>query len=263
MSKEKSQWPDPEGLSHKEIMEKLHAEGVDTVDKLVEKLLENRKLNFPRKPQSDAFPGRILAHPEIRPKALKPITHQPPKIPLYVDGVDIDPKDISRYNGRPLEFVVAKQRGDELALFASTSTPISDHMKAAHTSAWMSSLGKTGIGLERGKAIDTLAVDLVWDPSNVQMFQDIDYQSNWTWCGGGEYIPDLRQVSRDCTLWWCNGDWNDQISSMAATITWVAYYWDIYGQGSVLWQQPAQYFPDLRLFGWNDKISSVWNTGNQ
>jgi hypothetical protein len=94
----------------------------------------------------------------------------------------------------------------------------------------------------------------------VQMFQDIEWQGNWTWCAKGQQIPDLRQVSRDCTLWWC-GDWNDQISSTAATESWVAYYWDIWYRGNVLWQQPNQAFDNLVPLGWNDQISSVWDTG--
>jgi hypothetical protein len=272
MSKGRPQRRDLAGPSKKQIMERLHAEGVDTVEKLVEKLLSYRASNAPRRPHGDAFPGSLLANRETRPKGLKGITHQPPKVPLYVDGVGVDPRDISRFDGRPLEFVVAKQRGGDAALFASTSTPISDHMKAAHTAAWLNALGPRGIGHVRGQSNAIRDLGPVWDPwdppltgwdpSSVQMFQDIDYEGNWTWCAGGEPIPDLRQVSRDCTLWWCEGDWNDQISSMSGTGVWVAYYSDIWYGGNVLWQQPGQPFSDLRLFGWNDQISSVWNTGN-
>lgn len=109
VSKEKPRWRDPGGPTREEIMEKLRAERVDTVDKLVDKLLAYRKSNPPHKPNHADFLGSILASPETRPKSLKPLTHRPPQVPLYVDGVAIDPKDISRFDGRPLEFVITKQ----------------------------------------------------------------------------------------------------------------------------------------------------------
>jgi hypothetical protein len=61
-----------------------------------------------------------------------------------------------------------------------------------------------------------------------------------------------------CVLFWC-GDWNDQISSMGATNTKVIYYRDINFQGPTLTVYPYIAVPDLRVYGWNDAISSVWN----
>jgi len=260
--KENVQWRHPSGPSREELMERLREEGVDTVDKVVDKLLAFRKSNPPSKRQEGAFLGSILANPGTRPKGLKQVTHYPPQVPLYVDGVAIDGKDISQFDGRPLEFVVTKQPNGELALYASTGTSVSDYMKGAYTAASLSSLGQSRLLGLQGPSIENQAGPGPgpYNYGQVQMFQDIEYQNNWFWCAAGQRIPDLRQVSRDCTLWWC-GDWNDQISSTAATESWVAYYWDIWYQNSVLWQQPLQPLPDLRLFGWNDQISSVWDTG--
>ena len=250
------------GMSRPEIMKKLSEEGVDTVDKLVDRLLAFRKSNPPRKPGQEPLLGSILANPAALPKGLKPVTHQAPQVPLFVDGAAIDPKDISQFDGRPLEFLIVDKPGAQSELHASTGTPISDLMKNLHVSALLNPGGQPALGqlLATAVQVGSGPGPGPYNYGQVQMFQDIEYGNNWFWCAAGQRIPDLRQISRGCTLWWC-GDWNDQISSTAATESWIAYYWDIWYQGSVLWQRPLQPIPDMRLYGWNDQISSVWDTG--
>ena len=46
------------------------------------------------------------------------IRHRPPKIPFYHHGVQMEPKDISRFDGRPLHFIVV-QEGVEARLIAT------------------------------------------------------------------------------------------------------------------------------------------------
>jgi hypothetical protein len=46
---------------------------------------------------------------------------------------------------------------------------------------------------------------------------------------------------------------------MGATKTKVIYYWDINFQCPTLTVYPYIAVPDLRVYGWNDAISSVWN----
>ena len=260
-SKSTLQSADPTGMSRQEIMRRLSEEGVDTVDKLVDKLLLFRDSKPPRKPNQESGLGSILASPDTLPKRLKPIIHQPPQVPLYVDGVEIDPKDISQFDGRPLEFLIVNKSGTQSELHASTGTPISDLMKNLYTSTLLNTTGKPLPDLPVTSAQrDTGPGQGPYNYGQVQMFQDIEYGNNWFWCAAGQRIPDLRQIPRGCTLWWC-GDWNDQISSTAATESWVAYYWDIWYQGDVLWQSPLQAIPDMRAHGFNDQISSVWDTG--
>jgi hypothetical protein len=247
-------------LSRAEIMKKLGDEGVDTVDKLVDKLLTFQRSNPPRRPNQEPLLGSMLASPETRPKGLKPLIHQPPQVPLYVDGEAIDPKDITRFDGRPLEFMVVDTAGAKSELHASTGTPISDLMKILHTSALLNGAAQPALGRLIAPSNQAGPGPGPYNYGQVQMFQDIEYGNNWFWCAAGQKLPDLRQIPRGCTLWMC-GDWNDQISSTAATESWVAYYWDIWYGGSVFWQRPLQPIPDFRPYGWNDQISSVWDTG--
>jgi hypothetical protein len=92
------------------------------------------------------------------------------------------------------------------------------------------------------------------------MFQDINYGGDWWWMWANGTEHDMRLVERGCFLWWCS-DWNDTISSMAATDTKVIYWSDINFAGSTLTVYPYIAVPDLRVYGWNDVISSVWNVG--
>lgn len=266
MTKNDLQLREAHGPSRKEILARLQAEGVETTEKLVDRLLASRH-SHDLKPNNEIGFGSIFASVNARPKGQKPINYQPPKVPLYIDGVSVDPKDISRFDAQPLEFVATKLTDGTLALHASTGTPILDYMKSAYAAAVLTSIAEPDLSRSRMSALTQTPSRLDAGPGpgpynygQVQVFSDIEFSGDWTWCAAGQRIPDLRQVNRNCTLWWCD-DWNDVISSSAATELWVAYYWDIWFQGSILWQPPLTPFDDFRKFGWNDQVSSIWDLG--
>ena len=92
--------------------------------------------------------------------------------------------------------------------------------------------------------------------NQVQMFEDLDYTGNWLWLTKGYMWMDLTRVSRGG---WFGGDWNDEISSLSSTNTSCIYCEHINLEGSKLLVGPNTAKHRLSEFGWNDRISSVWN----
>ena len=88
------------------------------------------------------------------------------------------------------------------------------------------------------------------------MFDDADYTGNWVWLAKGYMWNDLTRVSRGG---WFGGDWNDEISSLSSTNTSCIYCEHINLEGSKLLVGPGTPKQNLSVFGWNDRISSVWN----
>jgi hypothetical protein len=257
----------PDEMSQSEVIEKLQAEGVDPVQKLVDRLLAFRAIS----PRSTTAPGEsLLARREPTPEELKSIHYTPPQVPLYVDGVSIEPAAISRFDGQILNFVIAKPPGGEgkAPLHAFTGNDHVGFLKGAYADAVFSGSGlATGTGSSTtapaDSPLDPLAdspFDVPYSVGQVQVFQDINYGNNWTWFAANSYLlyPDLRWISRGCFLFWC-ADWNDQISSMGATNTKVIYFADVNFGGPTLTVYPNIAIPDLRIYGWNDVISSVAN----
>ncbi len=241
--------------SRAEIMEALKAEGVESVEKLVDRLLESRKSVHP----SGRGRGEsVLAHQTARPSGKKKIAYHAPQVPLFVDGVSIDPADISRFDGQNLHFVVGSPAaGDKTALHALTGDDHINFLKGSYANSLFAGSQPQTTPIRA----DFQPFDAPFSYGQVQVFQDIDYGNNWTWVGANSAIQDLRWIQRGCFLWWC-GDWNDQISSMGGTDTKVIYYWDINFSGPTLTVvTPYIAVPDLRVYGWNDEISSIWNVG--
>lgn len=247
----------PNEMSREDVLKKLHAEGVDTVEKVVDRLFAVRGVT----PPSTTTPGRSLpVRRSPTPEELKNIHYTPPEVPLYIDGVSAQPATISEFDGQILNFVIARPPGGkgQTALYAFTGN---DHISFLN--------GRDADSVFSGGSLATqtedpalIPLDVPYSSWQVQVFQDINYQNNWTWFQwNNRYLlyPDLRRISRGCVLWWC-GDWNDQISSMGATNTIVRYYWDINFGGPTLTVYPYIAVPDLRAYGWNDAISSVINS---
>jgi hypothetical protein len=254
MSKEKA----PNEMSRAEIIKKLQGDGVDTIEKLVDRLLAFQAVPA----RSTVTPAKsALSRGDPTPEQLKNIHYTPPQVPLYIDGVSVEPAAISGFDGQILNFVIAKIPGgnDQTALHAFTGNDHVSFLKGAYADSLFS-----GSGLATRKESPHLLPLDPYSLEQVQVFQDINYQGNWTWFRASSYLlyPDLRNISRGCFLWWC-GDWNDQISSMGATNTKVLYYWDINFSGPTLTVYPYIAIADLRIYGWNDAISSVWNLPNQ
>jgi hypothetical protein len=255
------------------ILEGLRAEGVDTIPSLVDRLLAFQN-STQREPRDGAVPaGTALARIDRLQPGRKEIVHRPPQVPLWVDGVAIEPADIVQFNGQELHFMVTKlpQEG-KFVLNAFTGPDYLNYLKGSHAASFDASWPPftqvpPGWGGACGWMGTQPCVPSVSPPGSppftfgqVQMFDDIEFRGNWFWLAAGYAYPDLRQVQRACTLWWC-GDWNDVMSSMAGTNTRVTYFTDIHYLGSSYTIPPNTPFHDLRTLGINDAVSSVINWG--
>jgi hypothetical protein len=251
------------------ILMALSAEGVDTIPELIDRLLAFQN-SMPRKPHDGALPaGHALTRMDRLQPGRTEIVHRPPLVPLYVDGLAVEPADIVQFNGEALHFLVSKlpQEG-EVVLNAFTGPDYLNYLKGAHAASF--GVPEPTFPLPIGGACGWMGTQpCVTHPSpsmppftlgQIQMFSDIEFKGDWFWLSAGYAYPDLRKVKRACTLWFC-GDWNDVISSMAGTNTRVTYFTDINYGGSSYTIPPNTPFHDLRTLGLNDTISSIINWG--
>lgn len=232
--------------------------------------------------------------------AARVIIHVAPEVPSILDGVAFDPPDIRRFDGEALVFMpIIKADGSrwlqvfhddirrvlagyfqmrQIASLISpndfsipgvgtppppgtppgTSTPPND--PGPHGCG-----GLTGIPCGRPNPTPPTGAapthqhpspPYTWD--QVQMFDDADYSGNWFWLAKEYMWRDLTKVSRGGFF---GGDWNDAISSLSSTNTFCIYHEHINLEGSALVLGPNKPIPHLSAFGWNDRISSVWNYG--
>lgn len=90
-------------LTTEDLLGALHAEGIDSYELLVDELVHAaRRAGTP--PQ--ALGIDVLAR-EASPALAERTVHRVPQVPLTVDGVGIEPHEISRFDGRVLDFVTA------------------------------------------------------------------------------------------------------------------------------------------------------------
>src|SRR5689334_12954086 len=120
--------------------------------------------------------------------------HKTPKVPVVIDGVQYDPEDIHRFDGRPLYMIVDLADPDVLLGFTKQSdfqTAVDAKKSALHL--------PENIGAA-GQYCDYFSNDECWGDK-------LTVSSGWG-------VNDLRAVARGCGLFGCAGYWNDVISSL-------------------------------------------------
>jgi hypothetical protein len=224
------------------------------------------------------------------------ITHATPEVPFVLDGIAYEPEDIRRFDGQALVFIptVAADGSTYLQLFdEKIGEVIASYFQVRQLAALIkpSDFNIPGLppptppGTPPGQPPSGPPVlvgcgypglppcgqsqqpppgptppprepnpPVTW--GQVQMFDDADYQGNWLWLAKGYMWNDLTRVSRGGFF---GGDWNDAISSLSATNTSCIYCEHINLEGSKLLVGPNTQKHNLEVFGWNDRISSVWN----
>ncbi|MET9342383.1 hypothetical protein [Nonomuraea sp. NPDC003804] len=220
------------GLAEADVLALLRDQGITTLEALVSKAVSAPRSAPPVK--MDA--AQALSAP--RATSTQPITHPAPAMAVVVDGVEHDPRDLSRFDGRPLTYIYGPER-----LSALTDD------SALNGALWAASqLAQAGAARDPRPA--------TW--GQVQMFEHVEYAGDWFWCAAREAHNDLTSVHHGPLHL---HDWNDVISSMGGTNCSVRYYEHINFGGSSLFVAPFTDIPNLVPSGWNDRISSVWNLG--
>ena len=173
--------------------------------------------------------------------AAKPLVHQTPKVPLVVDGQHLAPKQIHRYDGKPL---YTRMSADGKTLVGTT--------KLSKFKAFLSTKGLTMPAAGKPAKARTSAAGH-WS----RICTDNFLRGNCYTVNSGQGVANMASVS-GCNWFNC---WNfeNSVSSM-----------DTYGRGALLYDLPnfdpyygthyigAGQQQDLAVFGFNDRLSSIF-----
>jgi hypothetical protein len=275
-------------LTADEILMALKEDGVESLKGLVTRLTKTIRDSADLSPQSLRRISLQLLSRQTPKKPDSTIVHRVPKLSFVLDGTQYDPKDIRRFNGRELHFVVGSQSAPRNALLAFEDRNILTNwlqiislskfagLNVASTSPSQSSdLGILVHGGEHGPNPPGSAAvyprPLQGDPQSgvyyedgtvdeVQMFEAAGYQGLGLRLSRGSEFPNLTWVKRSQLLHW-QTDWNDAISSIYPTTNLCAYFEHVDFDGAIRIVCPNIGVSDLDWIGFNKIISSVKNLG--
>jgi len=184
------------------------------------------------------------------------IVHTVPEIPVLIDGVMFDPKDIKRFDGQELHFIAARDRQSMIA--------IADR---AVMGKWWEMTYVTSLTSSASSAPRALASHFSFPEPAVIYYEDDQFGGSIISHGKNRGFYDLTQHKTSIF----GHSWNDRISSLQlVNLTICVLHWDIHWQGATMTFQastpsspegppsyPVDWEPSLRPYGWNDQASSV------
>ncbi|WP_204070599.1 hypothetical protein, partial [Sphaerisporangium krabiense] len=120
------------GLREEDVLEVLRENGITTLEGLVRRGLSAPRSASPEPVGASAplGPGEASGGPAA-PNGR--VTHRPPSMAVVVDGVEHDPADLVRFDGRPLHFVASHANGEPRLLAFTDDRPL-------RTALWVASL---------------------------------------------------------------------------------------------------------------------------
>jgi hypothetical protein len=279
-------------LTPDEILMALKEDGVESLEGLVTRLTETIKDSAD---QSSQFPSRInlqLLSRQTPKELVSTIVHRVPKVSFVLDGTEYDPKDIRRFDGREIHFVIGSQSAPRNAMLAFEDRNIlANWLQIIYLSkfaglnvASTSPSQSTDIGiLVHGPEHPQTPGGGAWGPSprplppppaeqgplptysphatvEVRMFDQVNFKGQMLMLGPGLSLPVLTWVPRGQFLQW-KADWNDAIRSIYSTSSVCAYFEDVSFSGAIRIVVPNLNVYDLEWLGFDKSISSVMNFG--
>jgi len=285
-------------LTPDEILVVLKEDGVKSLKDLVTRLIEITKDSAEL---SSSSPSRInlqLLSRQTPKEIVSTIVHRLPKVPFVLNGTEYDPKDIRRFNGRELHFIVGSQAVRQGALLAFEDRSI--------LTSWLQMIYLNRLsGLDTASALPSESLgggrllEQVYNcppgfncyvvfqppipppppppapdpailfqpptagervPAEVTMYELYGLRGLGLRLPPGYNWPDLTQVTR-YNVGWYYSTWNDAISSLHKTSSVCAYFEDVNFGGTVRIVVPHVWVFDLDILGFDDTISSVMNFG--
>lgn len=276
-------------LSLEDVLAALAQDGIRDLEQLIERELANARKQVKSPTQVDVFSSAAMPPVSVATECV----HRPPEMPVLIDGVLYDPKDITRFNGKALHFVAPRPGGDH-------------YLRAYSGDQWQRSLvvylqtrdmlslfdvspldfpipglpsppgpGGPGFppptppiplpgspGTQQSPSPQPTAPPPAMPnhPREAQFFSDAGYTGDWLWLGPRLQWSDLTKVSRARVLFW-SSDWNDVISSVISWFGIVVLCEDINLGGSTFGIQAGLPIFHLSSYGWNDRTSSIVNWG--
>jgi hypothetical protein len=212
-----------------------------------------------------------------------------PEVPFRVNRVEYDPKDIVRFNGKELCYISTSRSGKNELLVIENKNVWASFLQtnalASLVSSDPSSSDPIYLGAKSGRSVvnvtttdtrsfpgggvgPTDATVVVGQPphtmfttgklpTSVTMYNDAEFDGYDIELEAGMEFFDLTS----CYIFWPFDDWNDEISSIAATSSNCVYFEHVHRWGSSLVLERTVGRRNLAEIGWNDRISSVVNFG--
>jgi hypothetical protein len=189
-------------------------------------------------------------------KPRQDIVHTVPEIPVLIDGVMFDPKDIKRFDGQELHFIATRDRQSMIG--------ITDR---AVMGKWWEMTYVTSLTNSASSGPRALASHFSFPDPAVIYYEDDNYGGSIISHGKNRGFYDLTQ--HNTSLF--GHSWNDRISSLQlVNLNICVLYWDIHYLGATMTfyasttsspegppSYPLDWEPSLRPYGWNDRASSV------
>lgn len=276
-------------LSKEQVLAALKERGITDVDALAQKLRDALRSQGEGAPQPATLMDQDIPGGP-RSKSAVEVRHRSPGVPLLVDGVQYASAEISRFDGRPLHFILTSTAAREPVLVAFTTfSPVLSYLRSTLVEA------QIGVSHHKTKLCWFYSRDPVTGyftayqypcgiepheepkppppppppppPSLVATFHEHFHQTSRKASGNSItlqpnfFYADLTKVHMS-GLWPFDSDWNDKISGVTldgATVV-CAEHGNLEGSTIVL-GPPGGNVIDLFPLGWNDRISSMWNVG--
>jgi hypothetical protein len=188
------------------------------------------------------------------PERVARTVHRVPELPFVLNGTNYDPKDIRRFDGRELHFI-ATAPGEPIVAIDDREI-----MAKWWQLTYLSSLSSKSTG-GGPRFYDPPAG---WAPGRIQtvFYENIWFDGDYLQLDAGYGWPDLTEVHRGFLH---SDDWNDTISSLVMFGTSACVLCeDIHYEGSTLsffgpvpGTGATPEIADLRVWGWNDRTSSM------
>ena len=187
-------------------------------------------------------------------KPRRDIVHSVPEIPVLIDGVMFDPKDIKRFDGQELHFIAARDRQSMIA--------IADR---AVMGKWWEMTYVTSLTNSASSAPRALASHFSLPEPAAIYYEDDNFGGSSISHGKNRGFSDLTRLKTRL-----GQSWADRISSLRLiNLTICVLHWDIHWQGPTMTFQastpfamepvsyPFDLVPSLTPFGANDRANSV------
>lgn len=255
-------------LSPETLLAAFQAEGVRSLEDLTQRMTQELQRSDAR-PQPIPYES-LFTTPTPR-EIVERIEHSVPEVPIVVDGVTYDPQDITRFNGQEIGYI-PQNGGSSLLLLTDRSVWAPFVRSAMLARSLASAVERYEYGGFQWNSPPENAQPATFDgpviiipppteqpiPYWIAYLEHDDLNGDGLWVYSGESRRDLRYVGS----WPFQSDWNDQFSSYTRTRGLSMAYEHIHFTGSWIWTGPSSsHTLSLRSFGWNDRISSVINSG--
>jgi hypothetical protein len=237
------------------VLKALEEDGIRDLQQFIKRELARNKAEE-KAPRRASMLGPSVGKPSRRGPAQRPVT-----VPVLIDGVLYDPKDIHRFDGQILHFV--GPTGDRpLTAFTGDQWPtalqtVIQYRGVAGTLGWQNWVvqvpsqypvyevptGGGGGGVVR------------YGPA--EFFTDPNFEGDHLWLNWGWQWRDLTKVGRGD--FWNRQSWNDCISSLLLPrpIVGCLVLCEDINLGGASFSCPNSDVRDLGPFGWGDRTSSI------